>query len=373
MIEIKEVKTKKQQREFIEFPVKLYEGNENFVPALYSDEVQLFKSSYHYYSTCEAVYYLAYQDGKVVGRISGILQKVANQKYDQKRVRFTRFDSIDNQDVANALFGAVESWAKSKGMNEVVGPLGFSDLEREGLLIHGFDQMCTFEEQYNAPYYQSLIENLGYEKEVDWTESMLYLPKEDDGTLKKLSDFIMKRYKLHFGTAKTINEWIRLYADDFFDLLDKSYENIYGTVPFTEEMKKSLISTFKLVIDLRYVSVILDENNKPVCIGLAFPSIAKAVNKCKGHLTPAGIIRVLHAIKNPKVIDLCLIGVDPKYQNSGISAVFADKLMDMLRNDNLDHAETNLNLENNVAIKNLWKRFGEVENKRRRAYVKKIV
>lgn len=373
MIEIREVKTKAQQKAFIEFPVRLYKDNPCFVPPLYMDEVQLFKSSYHYYSTCEAVYYLAYLGNQVVGRISGILQKAANEKYNQKRVRFTRFDSIDSQEVANALFEAVENWARSKGMDEVCGPLGFSDLEREGLLIEGFDQMCTFEEQYNAPYYQSLIENLGYTKEVDWTESKLYLPKEDDGTLKRLSDFVMKRYKLHFGTAPNIREWIRLYADDFFNLLDKSYENIYGTVPFTDEMKKSLISTFKLVIDLRYVSVILDENDRPVCIGLAFPSIAKEVAKCRGHLNPVGLVRVLHAIHNPKVIDLCLVGVDPKYANCGISAVFADRLMDMLRNDNLDHAETNLNLEDNVAIRNLWKRFTEVQNKRRRAYVKRIV
>ena len=180
MIEIKEVKTPKEQRAFVNFPLMLYKGNPYFVPPLYADEMKLFKSNYHYYETSEAVYFLAYRKGEVVGRISGILQRAANEKWQQKRVRFTRFDSIDDQEVANALFSAVETWAKAKGMEEVVGPLGFSDFEREGLLIEGFEELSTFEEQYNYPYYQKLIEHLGYQKDVDWVEHKLYPPKEPD-------------------------------------------------------------------------------------------------------------------------------------------------------------------------------------------------
>ena len=174
MIHIEEVKTRAQRRQFVQFPLKLYKGNACFVPPLYADEMKIFKKNYSYNEQAEAVYYLAYREKEVVGRISGILQRVANEKWKQKRVRFTRFDSINDQEVANALFGAVESWAKSKGMTEVVGPLGFSDLEREGLLIEGFDELATFEEQYNFDYYQKLIENLGYQKEVDWVEHKLY-------------------------------------------------------------------------------------------------------------------------------------------------------------------------------------------------------
>ena len=372
MITIEEVKTRKQIKEFIDFPLNMYKDNPYFVPPLYGDEKAMFKDNYHYLSTCEFVCYNAYRDGKMVGRIQGILQKASNEKRNEKRVRFTRFDSIDDQSVADALFGAVENWARNKGMDTIVGPLGFSDLEREGLLIEGFDKLSTFEEQYNAPYYQTLISNLGYEKEVDWTESMITPPAEDDGTLEKMADFLLKRYDLHIGQAKNINRWIDRYKDDFFEILDKSYADIYGTVPFTEGMKKSIISSFKLIIDLNHVAVILDKDEKVVCFGICFPSIAKAVQKCRGRLTPAGIIRLLWAIKHPEIIDLGLVGVDPEWANRGISAIISANLLKMLKDPKIKYAETNLNLEDNYAIQNQWKRFTEVKHKRRRSYVKKI-
>ena len=171
MVEICEVKTAKQQKQFLQFPLKLYKNNPYFVPPLYGDEKQIFSKDYMYYDQAEAVYFNAYRDGKMIGRISGILQKAANAKWGQNRARFTRFDAVNDQEVANALFAAVENWAKNKNADEIVGPLGFSDLEREGLLIEGFDQLATFEEQYNYDYYQKLIENCGYGKDVDWVES----------------------------------------------------------------------------------------------------------------------------------------------------------------------------------------------------------
>ena len=211
MIEIKEVKTSRQKREFLNFPLKLYKNNSYFVPPLYGDEKKIFKKNYVYLDQSEAVYYLAYLNGEVVGRISGIIQYASNEKNDEKRVRFTRFDSINNQEVANMLFNKVELWAKEKGMDTIVGPLGFSDLEREGLLIEGFDQLSTFEEQYNYEYYQKLIENYGFEKEVDWTERKLYAPKEIDPRLEKISNMMLKKYKLHFGETKNTNEFIKKY------------------------------------------------------------------------------------------------------------------------------------------------------------------
>ena len=219
MITVKEVQTKREQREFLNFPLDLYRGNPYFVPPLYGDEKKIFRKDYIYNDTCEAVYYNAYRDGKMVGRISGILQKAANEKYNEKRVRFTRFDAIDDQAVADALFGAVEAWAKARGMDTICGPLGFSDLEREGLLIEGFDQLSTFEEQYNAPYYQKLIENCGYGKEVDWTESKIYPPEKNDGALARVTEKLMARYNLHFGPAKNVNDFINRYADPLFELI----------------------------------------------------------------------------------------------------------------------------------------------------------
>ncbi len=372
MIEVVEVKTAKQQKEFLEFPLRLYRGNPYFVPPLYGDEKKIFRSDYIYYDTCEAVYFNAYKNGKIAGRISGILQKAANEKNHEKRIRFTRFDSINDKKVAKALFDAVEDWGRRKGMDTICGPLGFSDLEREGLLVEGFQELSTFCEQYNAPYYGKLIESLGYEKEVDWLESRIYPPEEDDGSLEKLADFVMKRYNLHFGTAKSPQDFLDKYQQQFFDLLDVAYDGLYGTVPFTEGMKKMMMDNFKLIIDLRHIAVILDENEKIVCLGLCFPSIAKAVQKSFGHLTPAGISRILRSIKHPKVLELGLIAVAPEYINRGITSVLSAEVLKMLREDGVEYAETNLNLESNVAIRNQWKRFKAVQHKRRRAYIKKL-
>ena len=372
MIEIREIKTKKEQKAFLNFPLDLYRYNKNFVPPLWGDEKKIFRSDYIYYDTCEAVYYGAYRDGVMVGRISGIIQRASNEKWDQRRVRFTRFDSIDDSDVAKALFGAVEKWAADHGMDTVCGPLGFSDLEREGLLIEGFDELSTFEEQYNAEYYGKLIEECGYAKEVDWIESRIYPPDEDDGTLEKMADFVMKRYNLRYGGAKNVRDFINRYADQLFELLDRAYDKLYGTVPFTDKMKKMLIDNFLLIVDLKYVDVILDENDRVVCMGVSFPSIAKAVQKSRGHLTPAALLRILHAIKKPEILDLALLAVDEEYMNRGVSTVFSAGLLKILKNGTIKYAETNLNLEDNYAIINQWKRFRAVTHKRRRSYVKKI-
>ncbi len=372
MIEIKEATTKKLQKEFIDFPLELYKGNICFVPPLYGDEKKVFRSDFVYNDTCEAVYYNAYRDGKMVGRISGILQKASNEKNNEKRIRFTRFDSIDDQAVADALFAAVEKWALSKGMDTVCGPLGFSDLEREGLLVEGFDQLSTFEEQYNYDYYEKLITNCGYRKEVEWVESKIYLPEERNEKYEKAADFIMKRYNLRFGIKNSKRDFIERYGDGFFELLDIAYKDIYGTVPFTPGMKKMMIDNFMLIIDLRNVAVILDENDKVVCMGICFPSIAKALQKSKGKLTPAAVVRLLKAIKKPRVIDLGLIAVHPEYANRGIGACICSGLMNMLRQDGIEYAETNLNLVDNHAILNTWKRFKAIQHKRRRAYVKEL-
>ena len=276
---------------------------------------------------------------------------------------------------ADALFSAVEKWALSKGMDAVCGPLGFSDLEREGLLIEGFDQLSTFEEQYNADYYGRLIENCGYEKEVDWVESRIFLPEDADAALQKLSateEYVMKRYKLHFGEAKNTREFIERYADRFFELLDTAYAGIYGTVPFTEGMKKMMIDNFRLIVDVKYVAVILDENERIVCLGICFPSLSKAVQKSGGKLTPAALLRLLRAIRRPKTIDLGLVGVAPEYLSCGINAAVCAELMKMMKRDGLEYAETNLNLEDNRAVRGQWKRFRSIEHKRRRAYLKKL-
>ena len=369
---VKEVKTKKQQRQFIQFPLKMYKENPYFVPPLYGDEKAIFKKDYAYYETCEAVYYLAYQDGKVVGRISGILQKASNELRNEKRVRFTRFDSIDDQRVADALFGAVEQWALDQGMDTICGPLGFSDLEREGLLIEGFDQLSTFEEQYNADYYQKLIENCGYGKEVDWVERKIYLPKENDGKMNKLAERMMEKYHLHVGQYKNTKELLKYAGNKVFDLIDESYRDLYGTVPFTPKVKKMVMKSFQLIVKPQYCHVVFDENDNLVCFGLVMPSIAKAVQKSQGRLTLPTIFKVLKSIKNPEILDLALIGVTDAYKSTGVVIITFAQMLEYLQNKGIQHMETNLNLETNTSIISLWKRFETVQHKRRRSFVKKI-
>lgn len=372
MLEVREVKTKKEKKEFLNFPLNLYKDNPYFVPPLYMDEKKIFNDDYVYYDQSEAIYYNAYLDGKIVGRISGIIQHASNAKENTRRVRFTRFDSINNQEVANSLFSKVEEWAKNKGMDTIVGPLGFSDLEREGLLIEGFEELSTFEEQYNYPYYQELIENYGFVKEVDWLERKLYLPKEVDPKFERLTTLMMKRYNLKFAEAKNTKQFIKKYAAKFFEIIDTTYVDIYGSVPFTPAMRDMMIKNFNLIIDMKHCAVIVDENDNVVCFGICFPSIAKAVQKSKGKLTPLALIRLLKAIKRPQILDLGLIGVLPEYAKKGIASSFIWEIIKMLQNGDIKYCETNLNLETNINIQNQWKAFDSVLHKRRRAFVKEI-
>ena len=372
MVQIKEVKSKKDIKEFINFPLRLYKNNPYFVPPLYGGERDLFKKETVYSEQAESIFYIATKNGKTVGRIQGILQRVANKKWNQKRVRFTRFDSIDDQEVANALLNAVEDWASKKGMEEVVGPLGYSDLDREGLLVEGFDQISTFEEQYNHPYYATLIENCGYRKEVDWVEYKLYAPEKVDERIEKISNLMMEKYGLRLVSAKNSRDFVKKWGNEFFEVLDKTYVEIYQSVPFTSKMKKDLINNFKLILNVNYATVILDKNDKIVGFGLAFPSIGKALQKSGGRLTPTAIVKTLKAIKRPKVIDLALIGVIPEYRNKAIATAIISGMIKMLSNGDIEYAETNLNLEENANIRNQWKAFRSVQHKRRRSYVKKI-
>lgn len=375
MIEVKEVRSKKEQREFLNFPLDLYAGNKNFIPPLFMDERKIFRKDYVYNSSCDSVCYNAYLDGKIAGRIQCIIQKDANAKNGEKRARFTRYDVIDNLEVSRALFEKAEAWAREQGMDTIVGPLSFSDLEKEGMLVEGFDVLATFEEQYNAPYYQEHVEALGFVKEIDWTGSFLYgaISDEDYEEMCKLQEFIFKRYGLRFGPAKNGKDFIKRYADDLFELLDKSYDGLYGTVPFTDGMRKLMIDNFSLVVDPRWTAVILDKNDKVVCFGVAIPALAPVLSGTRGRLTPKTVIKLLKALKKPEIIDLCIIGVEPEYLNRGISAAFSVAIMKMLKdNPDIKYADTNLNLEDNWAIQNQWKRFKRDVVKRYRCYVKSL-
>ncbi len=370
MVEIREVTSKKMMKKFIEFPLHLYKGVKEFVPPLYGDELKLFGDKNPYKDIADTVFYLAYKDNEIVGRISGIIQHQYNEKKREKRARFTRFDSINDIEVAEALFNAVIEWAKDRGQDTLCGPLDYNDLGREGLLIEGFDQTSTFEEQYNYSYYQTLIETLGFKKEIDWFEFKLKAPKEHNDKLQRISEKILSMNKLHLVDSSKFSkkEYINHYKDGFFHCLDVCYRDLYGTVDIDENSKNSIIEQFMSIINKKYLLFIVDDNDNVVAFALCFPSISKPFQKSGGRLTLGAILRLLKAVSKPRVIDLGLIGVMPEYQSKGINAVFLYTVMEYLRT--IDYAETNLNLETNHAVMDQWKYFDAVNHKKRRSYIK---
>lgn len=373
MLEIIEVKTKKQRREFVNYPLRLYKGNPWFVPPLYGDELKIFTPKNVYYKTCLSSFFLAVRDGKTVGRIQGIVQKQYNEIHGTTQARFTRFDCEDNVETAKALFAAVEAWAKAQGMTEMVGPLGYSDLEREGLLIEGFDYLATFEEQYNYEYYANLVECYGFVKDVDWVESRLFSTPQQDERLKKIFDRSLQKYNLHMAGEKlNKRQFIKKYADGIFACIDECYKDLYGVVPFTPEMMKQMVDQFMLVINRKFIVAVCDENEKVVAFGFCIPGIGKAVQKSGGKLTLPTIFKLLRAINNPTSVDLALVGVLPQYRNSGLTAFAITMLQDILSSGRVEYLETNLNLETNGNIQAQWKHFNSIQHKRRRSYIKKI-
>ena len=372
MITVREVKTKKDIKAFIEFPLKLYKNCNSFVPPIYADEKKLLISGGNN-EIANSIFFLAEKDGKVVGRIHGICHKQYNKLNNAKRVRFTRFDSIDDLEVSRALFAAVEDWARGLGMNEVCGPLGFSDMDREGLLIEGFEENSTFEEQYNYDYYPKLIEDAGYAKEVDWLEFELRAPEKRNEMLARVAKRTLELNKLHIAdTNMSKKKYISKYADSFFDCLDECYSKLYGTVPISPAQRKELIDQFMMLLNIKYLVFICDEDEKVVAFGLCFPCFGDALKKSGGRLTIPALLKLMSISKKPKTLDLGLVAVRPEYQNSGVNAVLVNGIVDMLCSGEVETCETNLNLETNTAVMAQWKYLSSRQHKRRRSYLKNI-
>ncbi len=373
MIEIKEINSKKDIKTFVDFPTKLYKGVKEYSYPLRMDELNMFNPKKNSaYKDCDVVMFLAYKDGEVVGRIAAMVQGLYNKKMDEKRVRFTRFDCINDVEVAKALFNAVESWAKQKGMDTVHGPLGFNDLDCEGLIVEGFDERCTFESRYNFAYYKDLIEACGYNKEIDWLERKIFPPKEKNERVERIADVVARRYKLKFVDVKNKREFLKKYKDGILDVLDKAYSPLYGVVPYTEDAKEQLVAQFKMFLDLKYMFAIVNEKDEVICFGVSIPQLNEALYKSKGRLTLPAIFKVLKALKSPKVVDFAIIGVRPDYSNEGVGAMAIKCLMDRMKELGIEYCETNLCLENNLRINSTWQYFDHQVHRRRRAFVKKL-
>ena len=372
MVTVKQVSSARDIKEFIEFPLRMYKKCPYFVPPLYGDEKKLLKSG-GCSDVAESVFFLAEKDGKTVGRIQGIIQKQYNQIHNVAQVRFSRFDAIEDQQVADAVFGAVEAWARQRGMKEICGPLGFNDLDREGLLVDGFEENSTFEEQYNYPYYAALIENCGFARDVDWVESELKMPKERNAMLSRVAKRTMELHKLHIAdTSISKKQYIAKYRDGFFECLDRCYRDLYGTVPISRQAQDELIDQFMLIVNKEYLVFICDENERVVGFGLCFPGIGDAVKKSGGRLTLPTLLRILKTVRNPEVIDLGLVAILPEYQNAGLNAVILEDMLEVLSRGKVKKCETNLNLESNTAVRAQWKYFDAREHKRRRSYKKQL-
>ncbi len=370
MLAVKEVRTSRDIKEFIEFPLRLYKKCPYFVPPLYGDEKKLLLSNKSS-DIADSVFFLAEKDGKTVGRIQGIIQKQYNEIHNTAQVRFTRFDCINDEDIAKALFSAVEKWGYERKMKEICGPLGFSDLDREGLLIEGFEENSTFEEQYNYEYYIKLVENAGFEADVDWVEYELKMPKVRNEMLSRVAKRTLELHKLHVAdTSISKKEYIQKYRDGFFECLDLCYRDLYGTVPISKEAQDELVKQFMMILNKEYLVFICDANDRVVGFGLCFPGIGNAVKKSGGRLTPLALIKLLKAAKNPKVIDLGLVAILPEYQNTGVNAVIINGMLEILSRSKVEKCETNLNLESNVAVRAQWKHFDSRQHKRRRSYKK---
>ena len=373
MVEIRQVKTKKEQKEFLNFPIKLYKGCPYYSPNLYMSEKEIFKKDYFYYKTCDAIYFNAYKDGEMVGRIGGILQKAANEKWKQKRVRFTRFDLIDDFEVAKALLEAVENWARELNMEEVFGPMGFSDMEKEGLLIEGFEEPTTLNENYNYAYYKTHLEALGYVKDVDWIAHQARCPKDFDiEKTEAVINRLMDKYELHYCKEKNTNKLLKKYGNDFFDIVEESYKDLYQTVPFTKEQIEDMISSFRLVLNKDYIELMLDKNDKVVAFALSFPMISPILNKTGGKLYPWILPRLLWELKHSKVSEFGLIGVRDNYRRTGIAWGPMLVTLKKMRSGKIDYCETNLTLEDNHNILSMLHKLDLRDHRRVRTYIKKV-
>jgi len=378
-VQIKRVETKKDLKAFIECHYDLYEGNQYDAPNLYSDELNtLSKDKNAAFDFCEAEYFLALKEGKVVGRVAAIINNKANEKWDKKDVRFGWIDFIDDIEVSKALLKAVEDYGREKGMTSVVGPLGFTDMDPEGMLTWGFDQLGTMATIYNYDYYPKHMERLGgWEKDNDYVEYRLDVPETAPEKYTKIAEMVEKRYNLHARklTKKEIFEGG--YGKKLFDLINVTYSHLYGFSELSERQIDQYVKMYFPLADLDLITVVEDGNKDNQLVGLAItiPSLTRALQKChRGRLFPFGWWHLLRAIKFHKteVVDLLLIGVLPEYRSKGAnSLVFADLIPRYVKYG-FKWGETHVEMETNESVQSQWGPLDPTMHKKRRCYRKAI-
>lgn len=373
-IEIRKIDTKCGLKKFVKWGIDLYKDNDCFVPPLVMDDVNtLDPHNNPAFDFCESIYFMAYDNGKPVGRIAGIINNVVNEKTGKKTLRFGWVDFIDDPRVSEALFRAVEVWGRSKGMEEIVGPLGFSDMDPEGMLVEGFDQEGTMATIYNYPYYPKHLEAMGFEKEADWIEFRMTIPDGIPERYQRISDIIKRKYELSTPKYTSAKKLVKDYGQEIFQLINEAYSELYGYSPLTPRQINRYISMYIPVLRLDNISLIVDKDKKLIGVGIAMPSMSKALIKCRGRMFPFGWIHLLKALRGQNdVVDLLLVAVKPEYQSKGVNSLLFTDLIPCFINNGYKYAESNPELELNQKVQSQWGYFETRQHKRRRAFRKSL-
>lgn len=370
-LKIVEVNSAAELRKFISFPDKLYKGNKYRVPQLHSFEKStLIRTKNPAFDFCESKYWLAYIDNEIVGRIAGIINSKANEVWNEKMMRFGWIDFIDDIEVTALLIKTVEDWAVVKGMKAVHGPMGFADMDLEGMLVDGFDEIATQATIYNYPYYPVHLEELGYTKDVDWVQNEIKVPAQVPDKVKRIAAIVEKKYGFRILRPKKGKD-VLPYAKSMFQTLNESYKDLYGFVPLTEKQIAYYIKQYFSMINPKYVCFVLDKKTDEVVgFGVSVLSLSKALMKAKGKLFPFGFIPVLSALNKNDTVDMLLQGVKPEYHNKGIPAIFFNEMMQAYIDNGIQIAITSHTLENNSSSRLMFKDYESRQHLRRRSYVK---
>jgi len=372
MITIKEVSSKSDLKKFVTFPFLLYKDSKYWVPPIINDELESFdKTKNPVFKDAEAWFFLAYENDKIVGRIAAIINKLEVNQQNVKKMRFGWFDFVDNTSVSEALLQKVSEIGAKNHLEYMEGPVGFSNLDKVGVLVEGFDHIGTMITWYNHPYYKDHYERLGFKKEKEYMENKFPARNADPKLFTKLNSLIKRRYglsELNFTKTKDVLP----LANEMFDLFNKTYASLSSFVPITEIQKAYFKKKYISFINPEYIKFVKDKDHKLVAFAIVMPSFSEALQKAKGKLFPFGIYHLLKAKKNSKDVIFYLIGIDPEYQNKGVTAIIFNEYHKTFTEKGIEMCFRTPELEENIAIKQMWKHFDPVIYKRRRTYRKNL-
>jgi len=371
-VKIKEISKPKDLRAFIRFPHTLRQGDSSWVPALDFDEMNtLRKDKNPAFKHCQARYFLAMAEGRIVGRVAAINNRLHSEKWDQPYLRFGWIDFEDHQEVSEALLGAVEDWAESLGKMAVHGPLGFTDLDREGMLVEGFDELATLATSHDLPYYAEHLARLGYEKDIDWMEIEIDVAGDIDERISRVAAISRKRYKLRLLEPKNKKELLS-YAPALFEVINEAYSHLYGVVHLTDKQVEAYVKQYFGFVFPDFVPVVLDEDGRMIAFTISMPSLSRALQKGAGKLFPFGWAHLLYALKKPERMDVYLGAVRPEYQGRGINAIMMERLFQVYQRHGIKYIHVNPMLESNFQVLGQWQYFKTRQHKRRRVFIKHL-